>query len=102
MPMLRLPGGCIAFVPISPDATKILIGARFGLADLLRYLVMWGDHPRWSRRMVFNGLLVLTIGDGARPGSRRMIPDLQPPMAEGTGSRHARSSFHPSSRLARA
>jgi hypothetical protein len=33
MPMLRLPGGCIAFVPISPDATKILSGARFGLAD---------------------------------------------------------------------
>lgn len=54
-------------------------------------------HDGWFS----DGLLVLTIGDGARPGSRRMIPSLQPPMAEGTGSRHARSSFHPSSRLAR-
>jgi hypothetical protein len=51
--MLRLPGGCIAFVPISPDVTKIPFGARFGLAGLSRYLVMWVDHPRWSRRMVF-------------------------------------------------
>ena len=56
--------------------------------------------------MVTTGLcridfLVLTIVNGARPGSRRLIPDLQPPMAERTGSRHARSSFHPSSRLAR-
>ena len=50
MPMLRLPGGCIAFVPISPDVTKFPFGAWFGFAGLLRYLVMWGDHPRWSRR----------------------------------------------------
>jgi hypothetical protein len=50
MSMLRLPGGCIAFVPISPDVTKIPFDAGFGLACLLRYLVMWGDHPRWSRR----------------------------------------------------
>ena len=56
--------------------------------------------------MVTTGLsridfLNLTIGDGARPDSRRLIPGLQPPMAERTGSRHARSSFHPASRLAR-
>ena len=54
-------------------------------------------HDGWF----FNGLLVLTIGDGAHPGSRRLIPGLQPPMAERTGSRHARSSFHPPTRLAR-
>ena len=40
MPMLRSPGGCIAFVPISPDVTKFPFGARFGLAGLLRYLVL--------------------------------------------------------------
>ena len=56
--------------------------------------------------MVTTGLfridfLILTIVNGARPGRCRMIPDLQPAMAERTGSRHARSSFHPSSRLAR-
>ena len=50
MSMLRLPGGCIAFVPISPDVMKITFDAWFGLAGLLRYLVLWGDHPRWSRR----------------------------------------------------
>ena len=33
MPMLRLPGGCIAFVPISPDVTKIPFGTRFGSTD---------------------------------------------------------------------
>jgi hypothetical protein len=54
--------------------------------------------------MVTTGLsridfLNLTIVNGARPGSRRMIPGLQPAMAERTGSRHARSSFHPSSRM---
>ena len=54
-------------------------------------------HDGWF----FDGLLALTIGDSARPGSRRLIPGLQPPMAERTGSRHARSSFNPSSRLAR-
>ena len=48
MSMLRLPGGCIAFVPISPDVMKIPFYAWFGFAGLLRYLVMWGDHPRWS------------------------------------------------------
>ena len=50
--MLRLTGGCIACVPISPDVIKIPFGAWFGLAGLLRYLFMWGDHPRWSRRVV--------------------------------------------------
>ena len=50
MPMLCLPGRCIAFVPISPDVMKIPLGAWFGYAGLLRDLVMWGDHPRWSRR----------------------------------------------------
>ena len=48
MSMLRLPGGCIAFVPISPDVGKLLFDARFGLAGLSRDAVMWGDHPRWS------------------------------------------------------
>jgi hypothetical protein len=33
MPVLRLPGGCIAFVPISPDVTKIPFGTRFGSTD---------------------------------------------------------------------
>jgi hypothetical protein len=32
MSMLRLPGGCIAFVPISPDIREIPFGARFGWA----------------------------------------------------------------------
>jgi hypothetical protein len=50
MSMLRLPDGCIACLPISPDIRKIPFGARFGYACLLRYLVMCGDHPRWSRR----------------------------------------------------
>jgi hypothetical protein len=50
MSMLRSPGGCIAFVPISPDVMKIPFCAWFGFACLLRYLVMCGDHPRWSRR----------------------------------------------------
>ena len=45
MSMLRLPGGCIAFVPISPDVMKFPFDAGFGFACLLRYLVMWGDHP---------------------------------------------------------
>ncbi len=49
MSMLRLPGGCIAYVPISPDVMKIPVCAWFGFTGLLRYLVMWGDHPRWSR-----------------------------------------------------
>ena len=47
MSMLRLPGRCIACVPISPDVTKILFGARFGFACSLRDAVLWGDHPRW-------------------------------------------------------
>ena len=42
--------------------------------------------------------MVMTIMDGARPGNRRMIAGLQPPMAEMTGSRHPRSTFHPASR----
>ena len=50
MPMLRLPGGCIAFVPISPDVTKIPVGAGFGLAGLSRGAVLWDDHLRWLRR----------------------------------------------------
>ena len=33
MPMLRVPGGCIAFVPISPDVTKFPFGAQFGSTD---------------------------------------------------------------------
>jgi hypothetical protein len=51
--LLHLPGGCIAFVPISPDVTKIPVGAGFGLAGLSRNAVLWVDHPRWSRRVVF-------------------------------------------------
>ena len=47
--VVRLRIGCIAFVPIPPDVTKIPFGARFGFAGLLRYLVMWGDLPRWSQ-----------------------------------------------------
>jgi hypothetical protein len=49
MSMLRLPGGCIAFVPISPDVRNLPFDAWFGFAGLLRYLVMWGDLPRWSQ-----------------------------------------------------
>ena len=30
MSMLRLPDGCIAFVPISPDVMKLLFDAWFG------------------------------------------------------------------------
>jgi hypothetical protein len=30
MSMLRLPGGCIAFVPISPDVRKLLFCTWFG------------------------------------------------------------------------
>ena len=72
----------------------------------LRWFVALRGHVGRPSPMVTTGLcridfLVLTIVNGARPGSRRLIPDLQPPMAERTGSRHARSSFHPSSRLAR-
>ncbi len=33
MPMLRVPGGCIAFVPISPDVTKFPFGPWFGSTD---------------------------------------------------------------------
>jgi hypothetical protein len=51
MSKLRSPGGCIACVPISPGVTKILFGTGFGLAGLLRDAAMWGDHPRWSRRV---------------------------------------------------
>ena len=43
-------------------------------------------------------LLILTIVDGARPGSRRMSTGLQNLSAEMTGSRHTRSTFHPASR----
>jgi hypothetical protein len=50
MLMLRSPGRCIACVPISPDVIEIPFGTWFGYAGLLRDLVMWGDHPRWSRR----------------------------------------------------
>ena len=72
----------------------------------LGWSVALPGHVGRPSPMVTTGLcridfLTLTISDGARPGSRRLIPSLQPPMAEGTGSRHARSSFHPSSRLAR-
>ena len=72
----------------------------------LGWFVVLPVHVGRPYPMVTTGLsridfLNLTIVNGARPGSRRMIPGLQPPMAEGTGSRHARSSFHPSSRLAR-
>ena len=73
MPMLRLPGGCIVCVPISPDVMKIPFCLWFGFAGLLRSVVMWGDHPRWSRLGLFGiDLLILTIDDGARPASRRM------------------------------
>ncbi len=99
MSMLRLLGGCIAFVPISPDVMKIPFVARFGFAGLLRSVVMWGDHPRWSRLGLFGiDLLILTIVDGARPASRRMSTGLQNLSAEMTGSRHTRSTFHPASR----
>ena len=43
-------------------------------------------------------LLVMTIDDGARPGSRRMSTGLQNLAAEMTGSRHTHSTFHPASR----
>jgi hypothetical protein len=49
MSMLRLPGGCFACVPISPDVTKIPFGARFGFAGLSRDAFLWVDHHRWSR-----------------------------------------------------
>ena len=42
--------------------------------------------------------LILTIDDGARPGSRRMSTGLQNLSAEMTGSRHTHSTFHPASR----
>ena len=72
----------------------------------LRWFVALPGHVGRPSPMVTTGLfridfLILTIVNGARPGRCRMIPDLQPAMAERTGSRHARSSFHPSSRLAR-
>jgi hypothetical protein len=53
MPMLRLPGGCIAIVPISPGDTKIPFRGRFGLAGLSRDAIMLVDHPRWSRRVFY-------------------------------------------------
>ena len=43
-------------------------------------------------------LFILTIDDGARPGSRRMSTGLQNLSAEMTGSRHTHSTFHPASR----
>jgi hypothetical protein len=49
MSMLRSPGGCIACLPISPDDRKIPFCVWFGFTGLLRYLVMCGDHPRWSQ-----------------------------------------------------
>ena len=72
----------------------------------LSWSVALCGHVGRPSPMVTTGLsridfLNLTIVNGARHGSRRMIAGLQPPMAERTGSRHARSSFHPSSRLAR-
>ena len=97
--MLRLPGGCIAFVPISPDVMNIPFCLWFGLAGVSRDAVMWGDHPRWSRLGLFGiDLLERTIVDGARPGSRRMSTGLQNLVDEMTGSRHTRSTFHPASR----
>ena len=48
--------------------------------------------------LLLDGLLLLTIVDGARPASRRMCAGLQPPAREMTGSRHTRSTFHPASR----
>jgi len=73
------------------------------LVRLLWFVALPGHVGRPSP-MVTTGLcridfLILTIVNGARPGSRRMNAGLQPPMAERTGSRHARSSFHPASRL---
>ena len=97
--ILRLPGVCIAFVPISPDVRKFSFGAWFGLAGVSRDAVMWGDHPRWSRLGLFGiDLLERTNVDGARPGSRRMSTGLQNLSAEMTGSRHIHSTFHPASR----
>ena len=97
--MLRLPGGCIACVPISPDVMKLLFCLWFGLAGVLRDAVMWGDHPRWSRLGLFGiDLLERTIVDGARPDSRRMSTGLQNLVDEMTGSRHIHSTFHPASR----
>jgi len=51
-------------------------------------------HDGWF----FDGLLILTTDDSARPDNRRMIAGLQPTAAEMTGSRHPRSTFHPASR----
>jgi hypothetical protein len=50
MPMLRLPGRCIVFVPISPDGMKILYGGGSGYAGSSRDAALWVDHLRWSRR----------------------------------------------------
>ena len=102
MPMLRLPGGMHRVCADLAICYEIPVWC---LVRLCWFVALPGHVGRPSP-MVTTGLsridfLNLTIVNGARPGSRRMIPDLQPAMAERTGSRHARSSFHPSSRLAR-
>ena len=48
-----------------------------------------------------NDLLALTIVDGARPARRRMSSGLQNLLAEMSGSRHTRSTFHPGVALPR-
>jgi len=71
-----------------------------GSASLVCHVMLpYGSTiPDGHNGLFRNDLLDMTIVDGARPGNRRMIAGLQPPMAEMTGSRHIRSTFHPASR----
>jgi hypothetical protein len=69
----------------------------------LRWFVTIRGYVGRPSPMVTTGLfgidlLILTIDDGARPGSRRMSTGLQNLVDEMTGSRHTRSTFHPASR----
>ena len=69
----------------------------------LRWFVGLRGHVGRPSPMVTTALrgidfLILTIDDGARPGSRRMSTGLQNLSAEMTGSRHTHSTFHPESR----
>ena len=54
--------------------------------------------PDGQDGMYCDDLLVMTIGDGARPASRRMCAGLQYLKADQFGSRPSRSTFHPPSR----
>jgi hypothetical protein len=54
--------------------------------------------PMVTPRLFGIDVLIVTIVDGARPGSRRIWTGLQNLSAELTGSRHTHSTFHPASR----